>query len=104
MAGTHKITERSARGSASFGEKIHVSVKKDLMSRFVNLLRDNISYQIRYFSVGFNVGNFKITHYEYVTNLNQYSTDVHILLESSSISRYGFNFVIFDILNALGFD
>ncbi|RYR48841.1 hypothetical protein Ahy_A07g034913 [Arachis hypogaea] len=76
---------------------------KALVSRFVNLLRDGISYQIRYFGIGLNMGNFKTTHHEYVINLNQ-RTDVHIFLELSNVPRYGFNFVSFDILNALGFD
>ncbi|RYR09635.1 hypothetical protein Ahy_B05g078017 [Arachis hypogaea] len=68
------------------GEKIHASIKRALVSRSVNLLKKGISYQIRYFSVGLNESNFKTTH--------------HGLLELSSIPRYGFNFVSFDILNA----
>ncbi|RYR02723.1 hypothetical protein Ahy_B06g081534 [Arachis hypogaea] len=58
--------------------------KDALVSQFVNLLRDEIFYQIRYFGVGLNVGNFMTTHHD--------------------IPRYGFNFVSFDTLNALGFD
>ncbi|RYR39165.1 hypothetical protein Ahy_A09g044630 [Arachis hypogaea] len=68
-----------------------------------SLLKEGISYQIRYFGVGFNVDNFKTTHHGYVVNLNQ-RTNVYILLESSSIPRYGFNFVSFDTLNSPGFD
>ncbi|RYR78399.1 hypothetical protein Ahy_A01g003189 [Arachis hypogaea] len=78
------------------GEKIHASVKMALVSRFVNLVKEGISYQIRYFGVGLYEGNFKTTHYEYVVNLNQ-RTDVHKFPES-------FNFVSFDTLNALGYD
>ncbi|RYR69407.1 hypothetical protein Ahy_A03g015955 [Arachis hypogaea] len=85
------------------GGKIHASVKKAFVSRFVNLLEEGISYQIRYFGVGLNKGYFKTTHHEYVVNLNQ-RTDVHRLPESSSIPRYGFKFVSFDTLNALGYD
>ncbi|RYR04562.1 hypothetical protein Ahy_B06g084316 [Arachis hypogaea] len=85
------------------GEKIHASIKKALLSQFVNLLKEGISYQIKYFGVGLNLGNFKTTHYEYVINLNQ-RIDVHIFLESSSISRYGFNFLSFDTLNVSRFD
>ncbi|RYR18789.1 hypothetical protein Ahy_B03g063402 [Arachis hypogaea] len=85
------------------GGKIHASVKRVLVSRFVNLLKERISYQIRYFDVGLNEGNFKTTHHEYVINLNQ-RTDVHRLPEWSSIPRYGFNFVNFDTLNAPGYD
>ncbi|RYR16570.1 hypothetical protein Ahy_B04g073616 [Arachis hypogaea] len=47
--------------------------------------------------------NFKTTHSEYVVNLNQH-TYMHILLESSSIPQYGFNFMSFDTLNARGFN
>ncbi|QHO26134.1 Replication protein A 70 kDa DNA-binding subunit B [Arachis hypogaea] len=85
------------------GGKIHASVKKAFVSRFVNLLEEGISYQIRYFGVGLNKGYFKTTHHEYVVNLNQ-RTDVHRLSESSSIPRYGFKFVSFDTLNAPGYD
>ncbi|XP_057730152.1 uncharacterized protein LOC130945458 [Arachis stenosperma] len=85
------------------GGKIHASVKKAFVSRFVNLLEEGISYQIRYFGVGLNKGYFNTTHHEYVVNLNQ-RTDVHRLPESSSILRYGFKFVSFDTLNALGYD
>ncbi|XP_072054416.1 uncharacterized protein [Arachis hypogaea] len=85
------------------GGKIHASVKKAFVSRFVNLLEEGISYQIRYFGVGLNKGYFKTTHHEYVVNLNQ-RTDVHRLPESSSIPRYGFKFVSFDTLNAPGYD
>ncbi|RYR05881.1 hypothetical protein Ahy_B06g085704 [Arachis hypogaea] len=85
------------------GGKIHASVKKAFVSRFVNLLEEGISYQIRYFGVGLNKGYFKTTHHEYVVNLNQ-RTDVHRLLESSSIPRHGFKFVSFDTLNAPGYD
>ncbi|RYR49024.1 hypothetical protein Ahy_A07g035302 [Arachis hypogaea] len=85
------------------GGKIHVSVKKAFMSRFMNLLEEGISYQIRYFGVGLNKGYFKTTHHEYVVNLNQ-RTDVHRLPESSNIPRYGFKFVSFDTLNAPGYD
>ncbi|XP_052114500.1 uncharacterized protein LOC127745603 [Arachis duranensis] len=63
------------------GGKIHASVKKAFVSRFVNLLEEGISYQIRYFGVGLNKGYFKTTHHEYVVNLNQ-RTDVHRLPES----------------------
>ncbi|RYR15210.1 hypothetical protein Ahy_B04g071936 [Arachis hypogaea] len=63
------------------GGKIHASVKRAFVSRF---------------------GNFKTTHHEYVVNLNQH-TDVHKLSESSSIPRYGFNFVSFDTLNVVGY-
>ncbi|RYQ82028.1 hypothetical protein Ahy_B10g100604 [Arachis hypogaea] len=69
----------------------------------MNLLKEGMTYQITYFGVGRNVDNFKITHHEYVVNLNQ-RTDVHGLLESSSISQYGFSIVSFDTLNAFGFD
>ncbi|RYR48840.1 hypothetical protein Ahy_A07g034911 [Arachis hypogaea] len=79
------------------GEKIHASVKKALVSRFVNLLEEGISYQIIYFGVGLNKGYFKTTHHEYVVNLNQ-RTDVHRPPESSSIPRYGFKFMLLDIL------
>ncbi|QHO40959.1 Replication protein A 70 kDa DNA-binding subunit B [Arachis hypogaea] len=85
------------------GGKIHASVKKAFVSRFVNLLEEGISYQIRYFGVGLNKGYFKTTHHEYVVNLNQ-RTDVHRLPESSSIPRYGFKFVSFDTLNAPEYD
>ncbi|XP_052111696.1 uncharacterized protein LOC107471593 [Arachis duranensis] len=85
------------------GGKIHASVKKAFVSRFVNLLEEGISYQIRYFGVGLNKGYFKTTHHEYVVNLNQ-RTDVHRLPESSSIPRYGFKFVSFDTLNTPGYD
>ncbi|RYR74781.1 hypothetical protein Ahy_A02g009498 [Arachis hypogaea] len=85
------------------GGKIHASVKKAFVSRFVNLLEEGISYQIRYFGVGLNKGYFKTTHHEYVVNLNQ-RTDVHRLPESSSIPRYGFKFLSFDTLNAPGYD
>ncbi|RYR39304.1 hypothetical protein Ahy_A09g044810 [Arachis hypogaea] len=85
------------------GGKIHASVKKAFVSRFVNLLEEGISYQIRYFGVGLNKGYFKTTHHEYVVNLNQH-TDVHRLPESSSIPRHGFKFVSFDTLNAPGYD
>ncbi|XP_020986195.2 uncharacterized protein LOC110275033 [Arachis duranensis] len=84
-------------------KKIHASVKKAFVSRFVNLLEEGISYQIRYFGVGLNKGYFKTTHHEYVVNLNQ-RTDVHRLPESSSIPRYEFKFVSFDTLNAPGYD
>ncbi|RYR54038.1 hypothetical protein Ahy_A06g029285 [Arachis hypogaea] len=94
---TIKLRKFSIRG------KIHASVKKALLSQFVNLLKEGISYQIKYFGVGFNLDNFKTTHYEYVVNLNR-CIDVHIFLELSSISRYGFNFFIFDTLNVSGFD
>ncbi|XP_072076874.1 uncharacterized protein [Arachis hypogaea] len=87
----------------SCGGKIHASVKKAFVSRFVNLLEEGISYQIRYFGVGLNKGYFKTTHHEYVVNLNQ-RTDVHRLPELSSIPRYGFKFVSFDTLNAPGYD
>ncbi|RYR68172.1 hypothetical protein Ahy_A03g014649 [Arachis hypogaea] len=60
------------------GEKIHASVKRAFVSRFVNLLEEGISYQIRYFGVGLNNGYFKTTHHEY--------------------------FVSFDTLNAPGYD
>ncbi|RYR11280.1 hypothetical protein Ahy_B05g079742 [Arachis hypogaea] len=73
------------------GGKIQASVKRFLVSRFVNLLKEGISYQIRYFGVGLNEGNFKTTHHEYVVNLNQ-RTYVYRLPESLSIPRYGFNF------------
>ncbi|RYR39305.1 hypothetical protein Ahy_A09g044811 [Arachis hypogaea] len=33
------------------GGKIHASIKRALVSRFVNLLKEGISYQIRYFDV-----------------------------------------------------
>nr|XP_029143262.1 uncharacterized protein LOC112805939 [Arachis hypogaea] len=89
--------------SIEMGGKIHASVKKAFVSRFVNLLEEGISYQIRYFGVGLNKGYFKTTHHEYVVNLNQ-RTDVHRLLESSSIPRHGFKFVSFDTLNAPGYD
>ncbi|RYR35287.1 hypothetical protein Ahy_A10g050441 [Arachis hypogaea] len=85
------------------GGKIHASIKRAFMSRFVNLLEEGISYQIRYFGIGLNKGYFKTTHHEYVVNLNQH-TDVHKLSESSSIPRYRFKFVSFDTLNALGYD
>ncbi|RYR43475.1 hypothetical protein Ahy_A08g039883 [Arachis hypogaea] len=85
------------------GGKIHASVKKVFVSRFVNLLEEGISYQIRYFGVGLNKGYFKTTYHEYVVNLNQ-RTDVHRLPESSSIPRHGFKFVSFDTLNAPGYD
>ncbi|RYR25410.1 hypothetical protein Ahy_B02g059134 [Arachis hypogaea] len=52
---------------------------------------EEISYQIRYFGVGLNEGNFKTTHHEYVVNLNQ-RTDVLKLPES------------FNTLNALEYD
>ncbi|XP_015939712.2 uncharacterized protein LOC107465236 [Arachis duranensis] len=61
------------------GGKIHASIKRALVSRFVNLLKEGISYQIRYFGVGLNEDNFKTTHHE-------------------------FNFVNFDTLNAPGYD
>ncbi|RYR03517.1 hypothetical protein Ahy_B06g082515 [Arachis hypogaea] len=80
------------------GGKIHASIKRAFVSRFMNLLEEGISYQIRYFGVGLNKGYFKTTHHEYVVNLNQQ------LPESSSIPRYGFKFVSFDTLNALGYD
>ncbi|RYR19612.1 hypothetical protein Ahy_B03g064446 [Arachis hypogaea] len=64
--------------------KKHVSVKMAFVSQFVNLLKEKISYQTRYFGVGLNVGNFKITHQD--------------------IPRYEFNFVSFDTLNAPEFD
>nr|XP_029143261.1 uncharacterized protein LOC112805928 [Arachis hypogaea] len=89
--------------SVEKGGKIHASVKKAFVSRFVNLLEEGISYQIRYFGVGLNKGYFKTTHHEYVVNLNQ-RTDVHRLPELSSIPRYGFKFVSFDTLNAPGYD
>ncbi|RYR38565.1 hypothetical protein Ahy_A09g043618 [Arachis hypogaea] len=85
------------------GEKIHASIKRAFVSRFMNLLEKGISYQIRYFGVGLNKSYFKTTHHEYVVNLNQ-RTDVYILPESSSIPRYRFKFVSFDTLNALGYD
>ncbi|XP_057747965.1 uncharacterized protein LOC130967161 [Arachis stenosperma] len=69
------------------GGKIHASVKKAFVSRFVNLLEEGISYQIRYFGVGLNKGYFKTTHHEYVVNLNQ-RTDVHRLPESSNVVGY----------------
>ncbi|RYR54821.1 hypothetical protein Ahy_A06g030089 [Arachis hypogaea] len=103
MAGIHKIAEINHTLDNLCGEKIHDSVKRALVSRFVNLLKEGISYQIRYFGVGLNKSNFKITHHEYVVNLNQ-RTDVHRFPESSSISRYGFNFVSFDTLNTPGYD
>ncbi|RYR07543.1 hypothetical protein Ahy_B05g074919 [Arachis hypogaea] len=59
----------------------------------MNLLREEISYQIRYFGVEISEGNFKTTHHEYMR-----------LPESSSIPRYGFNFVSFDTLNTPGYD
>ncbi|RYR31509.1 hypothetical protein Ahy_B01g056310 [Arachis hypogaea] len=62
------------------GGKIHASVKRTFMSRFMNLLEERISYQIRYFGVGLNKVYFKTTQHEYVVNLNQ-RTDVHILLK-----------------------
>ncbi|XP_072054238.1 uncharacterized protein [Arachis hypogaea] len=89
--------------SIEMGGKIHASVKKAFVSRFVNLLEEGISYQIRYFGVGLNKGYFKTTYHEYVVNLNQ-RTDVHRLPESSSIPRHGFKFVSFDTLNAPGYD
>ncbi|RYR68226.1 hypothetical protein Ahy_A03g014706 [Arachis hypogaea] len=85
------------------GGKIHASVKRALVSRFMNLLKEGISYQIIYFGVGLNEDNFKTTHHEYVVNLNR-RTDVHRLPESSSIPRYEFNFVSFDTLNAPDYD
>ncbi|RYQ81513.1 hypothetical protein Ahy_Scaffold1g107422 [Arachis hypogaea] len=85
------------------GGKIHASVKKAFVSRFVNLLEEGISYQIRYFGVRLNKGYFKTTHHKYVVNLNQ-RTDVHRLPESSSIPQHGFKFVSFDTLNASGYD
>ncbi|RYR33163.1 hypothetical protein Ahy_A10g047728 [Arachis hypogaea] len=48
------------------GGKIHASVKRAFVSRFMNLLEEGISYQIRYFGVGLNSGYFKTTHHEYV--------------------------------------
>ncbi|RYR53460.1 hypothetical protein Ahy_A06g028588 [Arachis hypogaea] len=74
--------------SIEMGGKIHASIKRVFVSRFMNLLEEEISYQIRYFGVRLNNGYFKTTHHEYVVNLNQ-RTDVHILPESS-IPRYGF--------------
>ncbi|RYR15670.1 hypothetical protein Ahy_B04g072573 [Arachis hypogaea] len=69
------------------GGKIHASVKRAFVSRFVNLLKKGISYQIRYVGVGLNESNFKTTHHEYVVNLNQ-RTDVHKLPVSSNIVGY----------------
>ncbi|RYR57300.1 hypothetical protein Ahy_A05g023024 isoform B [Arachis hypogaea] len=85
-------------------EMVCLDEDRVLVSRFVNLLKEGISYQIRYFGVGLNEDNFKTTHHEYVVNLNQH-TDVHRLPESSSIPRYDFNFVMnFDTLNAPEYD
>ncbi|XP_072054942.1 uncharacterized protein [Arachis hypogaea] len=86
------------------GRKIHTLVKRALVSRFVNLLREGISYQMRYFSIGFNVDNIKTTHHEYVVNLINQRTDMHILPESANIPRYEFNFVSFDTLNVPGYN
>ncbi|RYR19266.1 hypothetical protein Ahy_B03g064002 [Arachis hypogaea] len=74
-----------------------------LVSRFVNLLREEMAYQITYFGVGRNVGNFKTTHHEYVVNFDQ-RTSMHTLSKSSSIPQYRFSFVSFDTLNTFGFD
>ncbi|RYQ99731.1 hypothetical protein Ahy_B07g087719 [Arachis hypogaea] len=68
------------------GGKIHASVKKAFVSRFINLLEEGISYQIRYFGVD----SIRTTHHEYVVNLNQ-RTDVH--QESSSIHNMDLNVV-----------
>ncbi|RYR29039.1 hypothetical protein Ahy_B01g053318 [Arachis hypogaea] len=125
MAGIHKIGEinptidnlcvrirvirlwtLSSYGNSSLPysiEMVWLDEDMALVSRFVNLVKEGISYQIRYFGVGLNEGNFKTTHNEYVVNLNQ-RTDVHKLPKSSSIIRYGFNFVSFDTLNTLGYD
>ncbi|RYR33547.1 hypothetical protein Ahy_A10g048157 [Arachis hypogaea] len=81
MAGIYKIADINPTIYV-YGGKIQASVKMTL---------ERISYQIRYFSIGLNHGNFNTTHHEYVVNLNQF-TDVHRLLESSSIPRYEFIF------------
>ncbi|RYR54221.1 hypothetical protein Ahy_A06g029484 [Arachis hypogaea] len=73
------------------------------VSRFVELLRERMVYQITYFSVGCNVGNFKTTHHEYMVNLNQY-IDVYRLPESSIIPQYEFSFLSFDTFNTSEFD
>ncbi|RYR31511.1 hypothetical protein Ahy_B01g056312 [Arachis hypogaea] len=78
-------------------------LKRAFVSRFVNLLEEGISYQIRYFGIGLNKGSFKTTHHEYVVNLNQ-RTDVHRLLKLSNIPRYRFKFVSFDTLNTPRYD
>ncbi|XP_025650782.1 uncharacterized protein [Arachis hypogaea] len=98
-----KVLNSCGLMAAQMGGKIHASVKKAFVSRFVNLLEEGISYQIRYFGVRLNKGYFKTTHHKYVVNLNQ-RTDVHRLPESSSIPRHGFKFVSFDTLNASGYD
>ncbi|RYR37759.1 hypothetical protein Ahy_A09g042642 [Arachis hypogaea] len=44
------------------GGKIYASVKRAFVSRFMNLLEEGISYQIRYFGVGLNNGYFSRVH------------------------------------------
>ncbi|RYR00155.1 hypothetical protein Ahy_B07g088242 [Arachis hypogaea] len=54
--------------SIEMGGKIHTSVKRIFVSRFVNLLEGGISYQTRYLGVRLNKGYFKTTHHENVVN------------------------------------
>ena len=84
------------------GDKIHMTVRKTLVFKFVNVLSEGEADKMSHFGVGRNVGNFKITKNQYKLNFER-RTNVK-KLPSSNIPIYGFTFAKMDEIMQKGFD
>lgn len=56
------------------GCKIHASVRRNLVYKFQPMLTEGRVYQILYFSVGYNVGDFRTTSHQFKINFHNHTT------------------------------
>ncbi|KAL6553700.1 hypothetical protein OROGR_007542 [Orobanche gracilis] len=74
----------------SKGCKIHASVRKTLVYRFKPLLTEGHVYQISYFGVGDNVGDFRTTSHQFKINFHIHTIVKEITNTPITKSPYSF--------------
>lgn len=84
------------------GKRIHASVKRTLVYKFKNDLKEGSVYSFQFLSVSPNVGEFRTTRHPYKL-IFQISSKVH-LMDIGRVVGYGYDLVPFSEITQPSFD
>ncbi|XP_021860653.2 replication protein A 70 kDa DNA-binding subunit C-like [Spinacia oleracea] len=83
------------------GGKIQASIKKSFISKWQNVFLEGQAYNISYFGVGKNAGDYKPTMHPYKINFRMFTQAQAVEVVASTIPMDGFDFKSYEALKDL---